>query len=356
MRVALDVSPVVAGNTGSARFTQELWNELLRRPSIDLRPLAVGRGRDPALPVKRLHWPLRVAHATWKTVRWPSAESLVGEVDVVHSMDLTPPPTRSRLVVTVNDALSVTHPQFLPRRSIRLQHRQLAAARAADAVVAISQATADTLVQILGVAAERVVVAPLAPGVDPPRTADSRATDPYVLAVGSVTPRKGFETLARAAALVGSSFPMVLIAGPDGWNADVVRAAVDEIDTAGRVRFLGGVSDEELQRLYANATIVCHPSLAEGFGIVCLEAMACGVAVVTSDLPSVREFAGDAVLYATPDRPESFAEHLQELMTNSELRRSLGERGRAQTQSFTWERTTDCVLRAYERSLAGAPS
>ena len=95
MRVGLDVTPAVTARAGLARYTEELWRELERRDDVEVHAFALGRGRDDdfGLPLTRRHLPLRALRPLWRVIRWPRAETFAGDVDVVHTVALTPIPT-----------------------------------------------------------------------------------------------------------------------------------------------------------------------------------------------------------------------------------------------------------------------
>src|SRR5437660_2769012 len=148
VRVALDVTPAFSGLTGVARYTDGLWRHLARRADVEVRPLAVGRqlhhlATDPEL--RRVRAPLRLVQSSWRLLGRPRAETLVGNVDLVHSVDLLPPPTRRPLVVTVHDVLPAEHPEWYPPEIVRAHREVLEAARRADAVVATCHATAASI-------------------------------------------------------------------------------------------------------------------------------------------------------------------------------------------------------------------
>jgi glycosyltransferase involved in cell wall biosynthesis len=176
-------------------------------------------------------------------------------------------------------------------------------------------------------------------------------SEPYVLAVGAMTPRKGFDVLAAAAGILGLQCPRVLIVGPDYWGADALRRAIAAADTHDRVEILGPVDDAALGALYRGATVVCHPSRAEGFGLTCLEAMEAGAPLVSSDLPSVREVVDGAAELVPPDDPGALAEALARLAGDAQRRDELAAAGRRRAADFTWARTADGVMRAYRAAL-----
>jgi glycosyltransferase involved in cell wall biosynthesis len=354
MRVGLDVTPAVTARAGLARYTEELWRELVRRDDVEVHAFALGRGRDGdfGLPLTRRHVPLRALRPLWRVMRWPRAETFAGNVDVVHTIALTPIPTGRPQTVTIHDLLPITHPELYPAGADRGQRAELAAARRARVVITTCEATAAEIVRVAGFPRERIVVAP--PGVLTSAGAARRppVEPPFVLAVGQVTPRKGFDLIAEAAARLGDECPPVVLAGPNWWRADEVRRRIAEVDTRSRIRFLGPVDDETLAALYRAATVVCHASRAEGFGMTCLEAMAFGAPIVATDLPAVREFAAGSVELIPVDDAEALADVLHALLVDHERRRTLGEAAKVRAAAFTWARMAEDVVGAYQLALA----
>ena len=355
MRVGLDVTPAVTTHAGLARYTIQLWSELARREDVVLRAFALGRGSGTALdlPVRRIRVPLRVLRPLWRHTRWPRVESLVGTVDVAHSLALTPAPSRAPQVVTLHDVLPVTHPDLYPPETVTRFRSELAGARRAALVVTTCEATAQEISRVAGVPRDRVVVAAPGPSHPVERGLTAVPDEPYVLAVGQITPRKGFDVLAAAAALLGERCPRVLVAGPDWWRSAEVRATIDSNDRLGRVELLGPVSDVTLGSLYRGATLVCHTSRAEGFGLTCLEAMAAGAPLVATDLPSVRELVDAAAVLVEVGDASQLAGAISELLGDPDERASLGEAGRRRAAQFSWLRTADSVVGAYRTALAG---
>jgi glycosyltransferase involved in cell wall biosynthesis len=354
MRVGLDVTPAVTARAGLARYTEELWRELERRDDVEVHAFALGRGRDGdfGLPLTRRHVPLRALRPLWRVIGWPRAETFAGNVDVVHTIALTPIPTHRPQTVTLHDLLPITHPELYPPGADRGQRAELEEARRARVVVTTCEATADEIVRVAGFPRERIVVAP--PGVLPHTSTagEPPVEPPFVLAVGQVTPRKGFDLIAEAASKLGDRCPTVVLAGPDWWRSEDVRRRIAEVDVKSRVRFLGPVDDGTLAALYRAATVVCHASRAEGFGMTCLEAMAFGKPIVATDLPSVREFASGAVELVPVEDAAAFADALDGLLSDDVHRRALGEIARARAAEFNWARMAEDVVGAYRLALA----
>ena len=223
--------------------------------------------------------------------------------------------------------------------------------RRAAGIVAISQATARALTERFPRAAGKVTVAPLgvSPALDVRDVAESLPAAGFVLAVGTLEPRKNLPRLAAAygslPAALKKRHPLV-IAGEIGWQAGPSTAALDALD-AGAIR-LGYVSDAALAELYRRCAVFCYPSLGEGFGLPVLEAMAAGATVLTSSVSSLPEVGADAVAYCDPQQVDSIGQALKELLDDAPRRALLSERARARSLEFSWERTAELVLAALE--------
>jgi glycosyltransferase involved in cell wall biosynthesis len=322
MRVALDTTPLAQTRAGTARHVLGLLGALRGRPELEVRELAfAGTGR--AATLARDTW--------WYLAGLPRKAR---GADVLHCTTFRGPlRARPPVVVTIHDLAFLRHPETFPRWH-RLSGRALAGpvARAADAVVAVSEFAKQEAAELLRVPAERIRVEPT--GVEPVFPPEGPAAEgDSVLAVGTLEPRK---TLARAAEAARLGGVELRVAGAEGWGG---------VDAPGR---LGFVPDERLAELYRGARCLVYPSLHEGFGIPVLEAMACGTPVVTSRGGALEETAGGAAVLVDPLDAESIAAGIGE----AERRRDdLRPAGIARAGEFTWTRAAD-ELEALWRELA----
>jgi glycosyltransferase involved in cell wall biosynthesis len=352
VRVGLDLTPVISGDTGVSLYGRMLYEEAGTHADVALFPFAIGRGADAPFELHRVRTPLRILHRTWQWFGWPRAEQFTGRVDVVHSVDMIPPPSRAPLVMSVQDVLPLTIPEYYGERFIRISRAHANATKRAALLLSLCASTADHIAEVTGFPRERIVIARpgrRAPSVECP---PSPVAPPFILAVGSVTPRKGFEVLAEALARLGPSAPPVVVAGPDGWRSDEVRARVVELGVADRMTFVGRVDDAALEGLYRHATILCHPSVAEGFGIPCLEAMGYGLPVVAADIPSVREMGDRCMLLAPPGDAEALAEALSATLTDDEERARRVAEGVRLAAAYTWTSMADAAVGAWRTAAA----
>jgi glycosyltransferase involved in cell wall biosynthesis len=239
---------------------------------------------------------LEVAYPATSRLRTLAADvlwypRLRADADVLHCPTFRGPFRPAQpLVVTIHDLAVLRHPEWFNRWTST--YSRIAVPRvvaAAARVIAVSEFTKRELVTLLRVDDERVTVIPN--GVEPVFSPDGRRADgDYVLAVGTLEPRKN---LARIAAAVDGELRVV---GARGWGG---------IDPPPNVTWLGDVPDERLAELYRGARCLVYASLYEGFGIPVAEALACGCAVVTSRGSAMEELAGDDAVYVDPASVES---------------------------------------------------
>jgi glycosyltransferase involved in cell wall biosynthesis len=235
-------------------------------------------------------------------------------------------------------------------------------ARRATRLVAISEATRRDLVELVAADPARIDVVPSGPGIAPVAAptpeAELRArlqlgSAPVVLSVSAKRPHKNLARLIRAVA--GSRArpaPVLVVPGYANPHEEELRALAASLGVTDRVRFTGWTSDADLEGLYAAATLMAFPSLAEGFGLPVLEAMRRGVPVACSNATSLPEVAGDAALLFDPESEEAMREAIDRLLGDAALRGELAERGRSQAAGFSWERTARGTVASYRHALA----
>jgi glycosyltransferase involved in cell wall biosynthesis len=314
------------------------------------------------LPVERtraLAWPGRLATRTWVELRRPRLPAgLLGELDLVHATSAAVPPARGRpLVATVHDVAFRRFPEAYPAGGRRFHERATwIAVREAARVLVPSAATARDLADLYGLEPARVTVTPL--GADPPPEpldpAPARrllrrlgVPGPFLLAVGTLEPRKNLARLVAAFAEAAAELHEhhLVVVGPAGWGRALPSGP------PARVALAGAVDEATLHGLYAAADGLAYPSLYEGFGLPVLEAMAHGTPVLTSDRSSLPELAGDAALLVDPTDTSAIAKGLVELVGDRELRERLATAGPRRAAAFTWPATAAVTWAAYREAL-----
>jgi D-inositol-3-phosphate glycosyltransferase len=224
-----------------------------------------------------------------------------------------------------------------------------AVARGADQVIAASESEQQTLIEEYGASPARISVIPCGVDTEMFRPLDSREARvslgldpdvPVLLFIGRIEPLKGIDVLIRASAQLDGRFQLLVVGGDekDAMRIHELHTLAEEMGILGKVVFADAVPHEELPRYYNAASICVVPSYYESFGLVALEAMACGVPVIASRVGGLKETVRDGQTgYLVPWRcPEPFAERLDLLLTNEPLRRSLGEEAREVAQRYRW--------------------
>lgn len=342
MRVLLDTTYARrAPHSGTAVYLEQLQHSLGRLGGIEViaranrrRPQPAGGGLGSVRNLLDDQW--------WTGVELPRLASEL-QADVIHHPlpALAPRSRAPAQVITVHDLAFERLGRLFDRRFRVYAHfAHRAAARRAQAVICVSEATANDVRSLWRVPPAGIIVAPHGPGQPLPRTVGRRPT--HFLYVGDAEPRKNFDLLLAAydryRGRAANPLELVL-AGAASAIGPGVRSE-HELDAAG------------LAELYAGAAALVHPSLYEGFGLTLLEAMRAGVPVVAGRVPGVEEVCSDAARYADPRDPESFAEAMAEIADQPALRAALWQRGRSRAALFSWDASARAHLAAYSLALS----
>ena len=330
LQVGLDVSPLALTHAGTARYLDSLLSALEDEPGVRVERYAYG-GKGRLRKVAR--------DALWYPAVLPRK---AGSVDVLHCPTQRAPfSSRVPLVVTIHDLAVLRHPEAFNRWTRSYSAFALPrVARAARRIIVGSEFTRDELGELLSVPAEKLRVIPY--GVGEPFSADGPASEgDFVLAVSTLEPRKNLDLLIegfRRAELRGLELRVV---GASGWGGVRVNGE--------GVRWLTGIGDDELARLYRGAACVAYVSLYEGFGLPVLEAMASGAPVVAPAGPPFQEFAGDVAVGIDPRDASSIAAGLREAV---ERRGELAALGPQRAREYTWERAAKAHVEVYREAAA----
>ena len=368
MRVAINALLLVGKFSGVEKSILALLRHVAHGAEGDEFVALVGRDFDErlldeaAVAIERLPVTSRSRLARIVYEEWFLPRRL-GSCDVFHAPGyVAPRHLPCPLVVTIYDLIAITHPE-LARRSNAIHYRLRLprSARAAARVIVPTEFVAGQVVERLGVERERVRVVPL--GVDsrfrPPSQefrsevrARHHLARPFILFVGNVEPKKNLETLIRAFAhLRSDGLPHELVVvGKRGWKCRRVFALPGQLGVGEAVRFLGYVAEDDLPGLYGASELFVFPSLVEGFGLPPLEAMACGVPVVTSDAAALVETTGEAALHVPATDPDALAEAMRRALTDHALRERLRAAGFERAAQFTWPRVAEATRAIYREA------
>lgn len=378
MHIGLDITSAMTQTAGIGRYTRELIRALFALDSDHTYTLfyASQKRLEPpfdTLPrgvrLRRLPFHDRWLARIWHKLQLPiPVELITGRIDLFHSPDFTLPPTlpRTRTLLTVHDLSFMRDPDSAVPALRRFLEKAVSRSVArAQRVLADSQATKDDLVSLFGTPSEKIEV--LLSGVDtrfqpiqnPTALAAVRAkynlgNDLLVLSVGTIQPRKNYTRLIQAFAQVVAQWDSaqrgqltLVIAGGKGWMFDAIFAEVTRLGLEGRVKFTGFVDDVDLPALYSASTLFVYPSLYEGFGLPVLEAMACGIPTIASNLSSIPEVVGSAGLLIDPLDINAIAAAIIVLLKDMSARDVYRQAGIQRAAHFTWEAAAKQLLSIY---------
>lgn len=368
MRVAFTLEQCwhrVPGGTAVAAL--ELARALRNHPGLDLIGVAA-RHRDPPpdawrppIAVSHLAPPRVVLYESWHYLRRPRVEQATGPVAVIHATGVAMPPRTRPIVLTVHDLAYLDYPELFTRHGLRFFRRALdLALRDATLVLCSSLATFERC-RAAGFEEDRLRHVPLGIRAVRATTADvARVRHTYglrgrfVLWAGTLEPRKNLAGLVRAYALSETDADLVLV-GPRGWQEDV-EAQLGGLppETRARIHLLGWVPRADLAALYAAATVMCFPSLLEGFGFPVVEAMAQGTPVVTSTGTSTEELAAGVGILVDPTDVDAIAEAISRVTGDEALAARMGVAGLERASRYTWEVTAALVADAYRAAADAA--
>ncbi|MCJ7740499.1 glycosyltransferase family 4 protein [Candidatus Microgenomates bacterium] len=241
-------------------------------------------------------------------------------------------------IIFVHDLAFEKFPQAYGNNYKRLSRQTKFAVKHCDKIVAVSKATKGDLVKLYGIAENKIEVIYHGVSKNFQPVEQIKSKKPYILFVGTLKPLKNIGRMMAAFRIFNRKMKN---------NYQLVLAGANElkIKSDKEIHVLGFVDDRDLPSLYLGAEIFLSPSLAEGFGLPIAEAMSAGLPVVTSDIPTIKEIAGDSVLYADPYDIEDISRKLYQIAVDKKLSCKIGEAGKNRAKSFSWDKSADKLLK-----------
>jgi glycosyltransferase involved in cell wall biosynthesis len=385
-RIGFDALFLEQPMTGVGQYALNLWRQLRDQQQAVLPQLlapadAPPTALDEALPgiASTATPPPRLPGGRARKMWWEQTGLVLStrraEVGLVH-VPYFSAPLRQAVphVVTVHDVIPLALPSYGGTIKMRAYLRLVArTVRRVPLILTDSEHARRDITRLLGIPAERIRVTPLAVGehLRPAETEDDRASvaavrekyglhTPFVLYVGGLDIRKRLPQLVRGFASALPSLPetydLVIPGRAHSGNPVVyppLEPLIRELGVSDRVRLIGFVSEDDKRDLYRAAAVFAFASEYEGFGLNPLEAMACGTPVICSNRSSLPEVVGDAGLSIDPE-PDAIARALVHVLTDDALRADLARRGLRRAATFSWHRTMQLTVAAYQEVLEGA--
>jgi len=362
--------------TGIGRYALELINNLKANPEIDAIKYLSGFKvvddlpalvNSPSVSASKLKKQLRnsrlVSDIYRLTVPALKSYALKSYTDYIfHSPNYYIPPGHKKSCATFHD-LSIFHfPEYHPKGRVHLMKKELhSSVSRAKVLITDSNFTKNEVSAFFNFDPERIVVAPLASSGDfLPRKENQcqQVLERYGLAYGQFTffagtiePRKNIKNLLLAYQKLplemSLRFPLV-ISGYQGWESEELHRLFDIGSQRGWIKYLGYTDQQSLSVLFSACRAFLFPSRYEGFGLPVLEAMAAGTPVITSNVSSLPEVAGDAGLMVDPDDVDQLAQYISDIILNDSLRAELIDRGFLQNAKFSWVNCARETIKAYK--------
>lgn len=376
MRVAFNATALLSPLTGIGQYSRHLAMGLAAAPEIDAEffygVFWSKEVRDAPLPAASTLLPWIRNHVPFSyalrrlTQKYQFASRARRErFDIYHEPNILPLPFDAPTVVTVHDLSWIRFPQMHPIERVRAMDKYFEPGlRRASLILTDSEFVRGELMEVFGIEAERVRAIPL--GVEPlfrPQSANETLPvlgnyglvhGQYLLTVGTLEPRKNLQVALRAFMQLPSAlrqcYPLVVV-GMKGWHNSELEGQMAPLIRAGEIRLLGYLSREDLATVIAGALTLIYPSVYEGFGLPPLEAMACGIPVIASNVSSLPEVVGDTGLLIDPHNAEAVAQAIQTLVLDADLRCDLSLKALARSKEFTWDRCVAQTIDAYRHVL-----
>lgn len=351
---------------GPAVFDQRLISAISKYDSRNRYTLYGTGGQSASLDTGKDNFDVRTIRPSskWLAVAFGLTYELKKRpVDLLHATFIAPPVVPCRFIITMTCWSQYANPEFYtPLRRWRLLYLLNGAVRKASAVFCYSMYLKERLMEKFALSPERVFVTrpgvgeEMAPIDDKERLRaflDANGIrEPYILFIGQFTKRKNVDGLIRAYGMLrrdaGIRHKLVLV-GENMFLYDDIYKAIDELNLGKEIIFAGRRPHSELPLFYSGADVFVFPTFSEGFGLPPLEAMACGTPVVASNATSVPEVVGDAAVLVNPHDVEDMAAGIHKGITDRRLRESLIAKGRAHAGKFTWTKTAEETVKAYEK-------
>ncbi len=362
MRIGVDAGRALHGCGGVASYTRQLVIGLARHaPGHEIVVFDLDRGIHRREAFERV---LGVLPLSVQSAKVTGQE--LAKLDVFHAPGFVMPPAGAPChVFTLHDLTVLSHPDYhtLDNRIRTMVSVAEALARGA-VLIGVSLATQAEAVRLLSLSGDAVEVLPpildsrFTPGgndeLDEAALQRLGVRGRYCLAVGSLEPRKNLNRLLDAWDLLPADLRddhVLVVVASAGWLQGTLMRRLRALRREGSVHLLAQVSGLDLASLYRRARLVVFPSLAEGFGLPVAEAMACGAPVVTSNLSSMPEVAGEAAILVEPEDSDAIADGIRRVLESEELRRDLRERGLERAMRYSGESVVPRLLEIYQRAV-----
>ena len=305
--------------------------------------------------------PQRLIILRWIIMQRPFLEKLVTKCDLYHLSEICIPPVKkAKTVAFIHDLTTILFPEHHKKSNVFLHSKRFNRIHKVDAILTNSESTKKDIIKHLKIKPEKIFVTylgaddrfhPMNKSEVEPILHKYKLKKPYILFVGTLEPRKNVETLISAFGQLKRKHQIphqLILVGQKGWLYKSIFKAIESSPYKSDIRYTDYVKDIDLPALMNGAEVFSYPSFYEGFGLPILEAMQCGVPVITSNISSMPEVGGKACLYINPDSVDELANCIFKVISDTDLQKNLSEKGIERAKHFSWKKCAEDTLKVYE--------
>jgi len=373
LKIVVNAIPLLSAKTGIGYYTYRLFKTLLQVDTANeyiffygksFRKDLLGQAPSSSLMIKK-----QIKNIFKRPYYLPQLifnsyflyKGLIRHFDIYHETNYIPFRFKGKIITTVCDLSILLFPETHPKERLdhfgRYFHERV---HWSERIITLSDYIKNEVVQHLGISPSRITSIPLAAdekfGVLEKNEVNNwlqnkgYPTD-YILYIGAIEPRKNLKLLIKAFNNIRNEFKaryFLILAGPKSWLHEEDFRLIENLGIKNRIIMPGYIPDGDLGYLYNGSKLFVFPSLYEGFGLPPLEAMACGVPVITSNASSLPEVVGDAGILVDPHRVNELTEAMHLVLSNENLREEMREKGLNRAKMFSWKKCARATRKVYE--------
>lgn len=372
MKIGLELQSTVKNKTGIGWYTQKLIEHICVDKQFEYEGYLFNflyrnkieyiNEQENIAYKTNVFLPYSIYRRIWNYIPLSYNNAFMASADIYHFFNyIVPPRVKGRVVVTVYDMVYKKYPETMkPVTRIRLENELKRSVDRADVVITISENSKKEIVEFLNVDENKIFIVP--PGISLEEfnrylTSDVETTirmkynlpEKYILYLGTLEPRKNVETIIKAFALFKKHETNIklVLTGNNGWKYEGIYKLVQDLDLEADIVFTGYVDENDKWAIYKMSELFVFPSLYEGFGMPVLEAMACGIPVITSNCSSLPEVVGEKGCMVNPYDAEKMSEYMFKIISDKSYRNFLIQYGLERAKSFTWDISAKKMIDIY---------
>ncbi|GEQ18858.1 glycosyltransferase family 4 protein [Clostridium butyricum] len=377
MKINLELQPCLKNKSGIGIYTYELTKLLQINKDIELSGEIFNflNRNDISKDIEGLIIPIKlctlfpygVYRKIWNKIPINYNRLFHSDADIYHFFNfIVPPRINGKVITTIHDMTYILYPETMDKRNLkRITDDIDYSVDRSDKIITVSESSKRDIIRYLNVPEEKIEV--VYNGVEYDRFAKSNNSQDklkvmkkynlpqnYILYMGTLEPRKNIESIVRAYSVLKKNYNheiKLVIAGKKGWLFENIFNLVENLKLQDDVIFTDYVDEIDKAAIYQMAKLFIFPSIYEGFGIPVLEAMAASVPVITSNVSSLPEVAGDAAILVEPKDVNSIAKNMHKILSNNDLRDKLICKGHIQAKKFTWEASAEKLYKIYKSMM-----